>query len=437
MPSINSSFVLTSENFRFRFPPFAGNRFRKETSEEVDMVLSRAFICFLLLSVCTAVATSQFPSTSSNVRWRTVASGSSSTETRQKLQLASERTELENLWQRVLLQNRSQPIVDFNKDRLAIIFLGTRSTGGFSAQVSQVIDGGGATATIIVNEVYPGPKQRVTQSMTSPWVMIAIDRTKLDLGVKFQKVEDNSLPSFQVNPLTSITFLPWNPCGYGYGGYWSDPCGFGFDTPNDFQSWCSQNSFDTSILTGTIDFRQNRLVFIGGGDYGLGFSLQIGDIFVRGGEAIIQMRRVQQQIDSNQRPYMLLALPRDSKKVTVEYVLTGPECYVDSGMALPLQRPGSWIFQSQAEWEEALFDNGARSPQSINSFDYAKSNIGVVYLGQLQPNILYAIDRVALRGQSATVYLKKSVSSIGTALNAPYFVFKFDKKVRNLRVVEL
>jgi hypothetical protein len=403
------------------------------------MVLSRGFICFLLLSVCTAVATSQFPSTTSNVRWRTVASGSSSTETRQKLQLASERTELENLWQRVLLQNRSQPIVDFNKDRLAIVFLGTRNTGGYSAQVSQVIDGGGATATIVVNETYPGPNQSATQVRTSPWVMIAIDQTKLDLRVAFNKIQDTSYSggAYRPDPLTSITFLPWNPCGYGYGGNWSDPCGFAFDTPDQFQNWCDQNNFDTSIVTGNIDFRQNRLVFIGGGDYGKGYGLQIGDIFVRGGETIVQMRRTQVQQGSSTRPYALLSLPRDKKRVSVEYLLSGSDCYAGQGLALPLQRQVASVFQSNTEWEKALYDNGARVPQAINGFDYTKSNLGVVYFGEIQSNVNYAVDRVALRGQSVTVYIKKSVSPFATATNAPYFLFKFDKKVRNIKVVEL
>ena len=385
------------------------------------------------------MATSQFPSTNSNVRWRTVASGSSSTETRQKLQLASERTELENLWQRVLLQNRSQPIVDFNKDRLAVIFLGVRNTGGYSAQVTQVIDGGGATATVVVNETYPGPKQVVTQAKTSPWVMIAIDQTKLDLRVAFNKTQDVSSPggAYHTDPLTSIAFLPWNPCGFGYGGNWSDPCGFAFDTPDQFQSWCSRNNFDTSIFTGTIDFRQSQLVFIGGGDYGMGYGLQVGDIFVRGGETIIQMRRTQSQQSLNARPYALLSVPRDTKKVSVEYLLSGSECYVGEGRALPLQRQIATVFQSYTEWERALFNNGAVTPQSITGFDYAKANLGVIYFGELQPNINYTVNSVALRGQSATVYVKKSVSSIGTAMNAPYFLFKFDKKVRNVKVVEI
>ena len=71
------------------------------------------------------------------------------------MQLASQQNELDSLWQRVLLQNRSQPIVDFSKDRCVIIFIGTKNSGGYTAQVTQVVGGGGSTATILVNEMYP------------------------------------------------------------------------------------------------------------------------------------------------------------------------------------------------------------------------------------------------------------------------------------------
>ena len=366
-----------------------------------------------------------------------MASGSSSTETRQKMQLASQQNELDSLWQRVLLQNRSQPIVDFSKDRCVIIFIGTKNSGGYTAQVTQVVGGGGSTATILVNEMYPGPRHQNTQGLTSPWVMIAVDRTYLDLSAKFQRVEDNTLPSYQIGPMTTYTQLPWDPCGYGYGGGWSDPCGFGFDSPNEFQNWCDQNRFDSPYQTGQIDFRQNRLVFISAGDYGLGFGLQIGDIFLQGSETIVQVRRSGLSQSADKRSYLLVSMTRQSKKYSVEYLVSGNDCFLDQGRILPVQRAGSWIFQNQKEWDKIEIGDGTRTPRSISGFDYAKSNLGVVYLGEISPNISYSIDRVAYRGQAAIVYLKKSVSTGLINMNVPYFVFKFDKKIRNVKVVEM
>jgi PrcB C-terminal len=370
------------------------------------------------------------------VRWRTVASGSSSTETKQKLQLASQQNELDTVWTRVLQQSRTQPIVDFSKDRCVILFLGTRNTGGYSAQVTNVVGGGGSTATIVVNELFPGPRQAVTQSLTSPWVMIAIDRTLLDLSARFTKTEDNSLPSYSIAPGVTYTQLPWNPCGYGYGGSWSDPCGYGFDSPYEFESWCNQNNFDSPYQTGQIDFRQNRLVFISAGDYGLGYSLQIGDIFIRGGETVVQVRR-NGRATSTQRSYLLVSLGRESKKYNVEYLVSGNDCFVEQGRLLPLRQPGAWVFTSQRDWDRMQVDNGVFTPDSISKFDYAKSNLGIVYMGELPNSVSCSIDRVAYRGQTAMVYMRKIVSSNLISRNVPYFVLKFDRKVRNIKVVDL
>ena len=352
------------------------------------------------------------------------------------MQLASQQNELDSLWQRVLLQNRSQPIIDFSKDRGVIIFLGTKNTGGYTAQVTQVVNGGGSTATILVNEMVPGPKRQTTQGQTSPWVMIAVDRTYLDLSAKFQRVEDNSLPSYQIGPMTTYTPLPWDPCGYGYGGGWSDPCGFGFDSPNEFQTWCDQNRFDSPYQTGQIDFRQNRLVFISAGDYGLGFGLQIGDVFLQGSETIVQVRRSGQSQAPDKRSYLLVSMTRQSKKYSVEYLVPGNECFVDQGQGLPFQTATTRVFQSLREWDRAT-DSWANAPRSISSFDYGKSNMGVIYDPAVSPNVSYAIDRVAYRGSTAMVYMKKAVTSLAVGPKMPYFILKFDKKVRNIKVVEL
>ena len=249
--------------------------------------------------------------------------------------------------------------------------------------------------------------------------MIAVDRTYLDLSAKFQRVEDNTLPSYQIGPMTTYTQLPWDPCGYGYGGGWSDPCGFGFDSPNEFQNWCDQNRFDSPYQTGQIDFRQNRLVFISAGDYGLGFGLQIGDIFLQGSETIVQVRRSGLSQSPDKRSYLLVSMTRQSKKYSVEYLVSGNDCFLDQGRILPVQRAGSWIFQNQKEWDKIEIGDGTRTPRSISGFDYAKSNMGVVYLGEISPNISYSIDRVAYRGQAAIVYLKKSVSTGLSNMNVP------------------
>lgn len=441
IPSINSSFVLTSGYLRFRRTALLGevafgNVVGAETSETEDMVFSRALICLLLLNVCTALGFAQFPNANQMVRWRTIASGSSSTETRQKLQLASERTELENLWGPVLKQNRTQPLVDYSKDRVVVIFLGTKNSGGYSAQVKEVVGGGGSTATVYVNELYPGRNQKVTQEQTSPWVMIAIDRSYLDIQAKIDRVENNQPTSYQLNPLTTISFLPWNPCGYGYGGTWNDPCGYGFDSPYAFQNWCQQNRIDYPNF-GQIDFNQSQLVFLSAGDFGLGWGIQVGDIFSRGGETVIQVRRGNTRLEANQRGFTLVSLSKGTGRFSVEYLVSGDDCYLDGGAYLPVRSANAWIVSSSKDLDRI---GGGYSDwsKSISGFDYSKGNLGLVCLGELPPHMIVAVDRVAYRGSVAYVYIKKSMKIAGLASStSPYFAFQFDRKIRGIKVVDL
>ena len=120
----------------------------------------------------------------------------------------------------------------------------------------------------------------------------------------------------------------------------------------------------------------------------------------------------------------------------MEYLVNGNDCFVEQGRYLPLQKPGSWVFANQKEWAQVDQSNRDKTPASISNFDYSKSNMGVVYLGELSPNVSYSIDRVAYRGQTAMVYMKKTVSSNLINMNVPYYVLKFDRKIRNIKVMD-
>lgn len=384
------------------------------------------------------MATSQFPAKATGVRWYTVASGSSSTETQQKLLLAGQRPDIANLWGPVLKQSQALPLVDFTKDRLAIVFLGTKNTGGYSAQVSQVIGQGGTSALLLVNEITPNPKMAQTQAITSPWVMIAIDRNYLDISVKFQKVVDNTNPNtVQLNPFTSVTFLPWNPCGYGYGGGWTDPYCYGFDNPYEYSNWCTRNNISPSNL-GLVDFGQNRLVFISAGDYGLGYGIQIGDVFLSGGETVVQVRRNGVQVQSTQRSFVMISMSRQTKNVNVEYLVNNQECYYDSGILLPVKQSGSWVFQNRKELEKIVdMDREYGSTKAIDKFDFKNQNLGVISVPEQRPDVRVTVDRVAYRGNVAHVYMKRTKSGGLMNGNVPYFALKLDRKVRSIKVIEM
>ncbi len=67
------------------------------------------------------------------------------------------------------------PVVDFSTDIVAAVFLGTRSTGGFSVEI---IGARRESDVLIVEyiERRPGPDDIVTQVLTSPFHIVKVPR---------------------------------------------------------------------------------------------------------------------------------------------------------------------------------------------------------------------------------------------------------------------
>ena len=67
------------------------------------------------------------------------------------------------------------PTVDFDTEMVVGIFLGTRATGGYEARIESVTaQGTGVRVSYL--ERKPGPGVVVTQALTYPFVVIAVER---------------------------------------------------------------------------------------------------------------------------------------------------------------------------------------------------------------------------------------------------------------------
>jgi hypothetical protein len=87
-------------------------------------------------------------------------------------------------------QRPTIPEVDFNKNYVAAVFMGTRNTGGYSINVDKVIRRTN-DLTVSVYETSPGKSCVVTESITYPYEIAKIP--KIDKPVKFirkQKVKE-------------------------------------------------------------------------------------------------------------------------------------------------------------------------------------------------------------------------------------------------------
>ncbi len=98
------------------------------------------------------------------------------------------RTEAE--WTRLWLQHnpdRPRPAVDFSKEMVVAVFMGSRPNAGFSTAIVSATAANGALV-VRYKETMPGPGSVSAQILTFPYHLVAIAKADVK-DVKFQKDE--------------------------------------------------------------------------------------------------------------------------------------------------------------------------------------------------------------------------------------------------------
>lgn len=109
-------------------------------------------------------------------------------------ELATSEAQFENLWRRAygtVLTPPPLPEVDFGRESVAAMFLGTQTSGGYGVEVHNVaLAGGEIYLDVAVTE--PAPGALTTQALTNPWVMVALGVPDLST-VNFRSTDDGDL----------------------------------------------------------------------------------------------------------------------------------------------------------------------------------------------------------------------------------------------------
>ena len=92
-------------------------------------------------------------------------------------------SELSAVW-KANPDNRALRAVDFTKSTVIGVFLGSRSTGGYTAEITQ-IDREGDHLVVSWREMKPSPDVMVTQAFTAPYHLVTID--KFDGPIQFKR----------------------------------------------------------------------------------------------------------------------------------------------------------------------------------------------------------------------------------------------------------
>jgi hypothetical protein len=116
---------------------------------------------------------------------RTIEKGEQSNVDEARQVLVRTEAEWTKLWQQHAT-NRPRPAVDFTKEMVVGLFMGSRPTAGFSTAVVSATAGNGALI-VRYSETMPGAKSVSAQILTFPYHLVAIPKAAVT-DVKFEKV---------------------------------------------------------------------------------------------------------------------------------------------------------------------------------------------------------------------------------------------------------
>ena len=98
------------------------------------------------------------------------------------------RTEAEwtKLWQQHA-PDHPRPRVDFSKEMVVAVFMGSRPNAGFSTTITSATAGNGALI-VRYKDTKPGPSSVSAQILTFPYHLVAIPKADVK-DVKFEKIQ--------------------------------------------------------------------------------------------------------------------------------------------------------------------------------------------------------------------------------------------------------
>ena len=79
--------------------------------------------------------------------------------------------EWSELLNRTQIRFQEQPAIDFSKSTVIAVFLGTRSTGGYTIEIKDIVETDDEVM-VYVEETSPGPGENVIMAVTQPYHIV-------------------------------------------------------------------------------------------------------------------------------------------------------------------------------------------------------------------------------------------------------------------------
>ena len=150
--------------------------------------MSRVFVfscvrVFALATVCCAAVSA----TQTAPQPRTIDKGDQSNIDAPRQALVRTPAEWEALWHMHTF-DRARPAVDFSREMVVAVFMGTRPNAGYSVEVVSALEKGGALI-VRYRETAPSPGAVTAQILTFPYHIVAFPKVNVT-DVRFEKIAD-------------------------------------------------------------------------------------------------------------------------------------------------------------------------------------------------------------------------------------------------------
>lgn len=379
------------------------------------------------------IASTQFVSLASALRWNQIANGTSSTINQQTHREALDASTLRNYWTQVLRQSGEPPKVDFFRDKVVIVFLGQRNTGGFGAQIKEIRHEAIGQARVIVQETTPAAGAITTQALTQPWVMFQIDRSYTGFRFSFEKAQQVQNPWIPGGPGGFPPLIPCNPCFGGWGAPWNTPQVFVFNNWNGFTIWSGQNQIGWNGVQPNINWGQQQLAFVSPGQFGAGFNLNILGLRMQGNVGIVQMERSSRvtAIGQNGIPWATIACNSSIQQLQVELIDRGSNAQIHFGEVSGRVNEVTSVVNSQEQLRQVLGTQFDQLPATVRSFDFKNQNLAIV----INPRIAGSrLGQVVYQQNRAELQLTRNQRGQNLQGTGGVLIAKVDKNIRQIGV---
>lgn len=142
------------------------------------MRLARTLFAATCLGTVAFAQTYSASNGGTQLNWQPFMDGQQSANTRQGIQVLDSESAFRTYWQKTL---RKDPMaapknVNWSREKLVAINLGQRKSGGFRIHITRMVKGTDGIVRVTATEWTPTPGAYVTDALTSPWVIVKVDR---------------------------------------------------------------------------------------------------------------------------------------------------------------------------------------------------------------------------------------------------------------------